>query len=115
MRLVNVKTNESFAIRPHGKMPSYFETSDKRRKATIDGKEMDLVLHPKKETGNRVNFKSLTKKDEYLFVDDDALAALVRAKGNAKLEFVTREGRAPKAPTTEAQPATETKAAATSK
>lgn len=96
MRIVNNKTQESFAVRVHGKKPSYFDSSEARRTVTLNGKQADLVLHPKKETGNRVNFAS-PKGDTWYYVDNDALAALVRQKGNAKLEFVTAEGRAPKA------------------
>jgi hypothetical protein len=94
MRLINIKSKAAFGVRVHGKMPSYFLTSERRRDGVIDGRVVEFVLHPKK-TGDRVNFIS-AKEGEWLFVDDQALWDAVA--GKAKLEFETAEGRAKKAP-----------------
>lgn len=83
---------KSFSARPHGKKPSYFDAAEKSLKVTIDGKPNTLVMHPKKETGNRVNFT--VRENEWLFVDSDELAALV--KGGGKLVFTTAHGRVAK-------------------
>lgn len=99
MRLIiNTKAGKetiarSFSARPHGKKPSYFDAAEKATKATINGHATSLVMHPKKETGNRVNFDGqfAGKKGEYYFVDSDELAALVRQGGT--LTCTTAEGR----------------------
>jgi len=90
----NGKETKSFAARVHDKKPAYFDGSDKRRAASINGKQAELVLHPKRESSDRVNFAG--GKGQWLFVDNKELRDIVAAKSTAKLEFVTREGRAPK-------------------
>lgn len=91
MRLINGK-GESFGVRVHGKKPSYFDGSERRRKVTVDGKPAEMVLHPKK-SGDRVNFAG--PKDTWLYVDNQALWDAI-AKGTAVLAFTTAEGRAAK-------------------
>ena len=86
-------TSKSFSVRVHDKKPSYFDAAEKSLTATIDGVKQKLVLHPKRETSNRVNFQS-AKPDTWLFVDNDELHKLVREGGN--LVFTTAEGRAAK-------------------
>lgn len=96
-RLVNTKTKASFAVRVHTKKPSYFDGSEKRKRVTIDGQQMEMVLHPKRESSNRVNFQSLKDADTWLFVDNDDLRDAVLEAKNGALSFEIAEGRQKKA------------------
>lgn len=97
MRLVLLNAdgteNKGFAARLHDKKPSYMDAAEKSKAVTIDGKPAKLVLHPKRETSNRVNFTG-TKKDTWFYVDSDELHAMIAAKGGKALTFKTAEGRA---------------------
>lgn len=93
MRVINVKTGESFSAALHTKEPSYFATSDKRRKVTIDGEAAEMVMHPKKPDGPRVSFK--VAGVDY-FVDNPKLHAAV-TEGKSVMAFTTAVGRAKKA------------------
>lgn len=84
---------KSFAARVHDKKPSYFDEATKSLTVTIDGAKQKLVLHPKRESSNRVNFAA-AKPNTWMFVDSDELHKIVREGGN--LVFTTAEGRAAK-------------------
>lgn len=107
-RLVNTVTKESFSIHFHAdnKKPSYFDEAKRSRKVTLDGKPAVFVMHPTRDTSNRVNFQiGEGKKLRNVAVDNAKFWDAVMAAKDNTLQFETAEGRATKAEAEKAAPA----------
>lgn len=103
----NIKSGASFGVRVHDKKPSYFDAAAKAKAVKIDDVERLMILHPTRETSNRVNFATKDEPDTWYFVDNDALWNAIAGESRKQLEFVTEAGRA----ASTATPAAETEVA----
>ena len=97
----NNEVTESFSVHFHAnnKKPAYFDAAQRAYKnATINGEKAILVLHPKRDSSNRVNF---IVGDKNVAVDNEKfrnfVAGLITAQSTRKLTITTAEGRVVKA------------------
>lgn len=118
MRVINTKTGKSYSVHFHAynKVPTYFEAGAKSVPATVDGNKTKLVIHPTRETSNRVNFQLFDAEGKVTNVAVDnpefwsEVNTAVEAKSKAVWQLTTATGRR-KAEATEA-PAVAAEAAA---
>lgn len=88
-----------FPVHVNNKATTYMDSSKNRRTILIDGEKQDLVFHPKKEAGDRINLSIVdpkTKKATNYYIDNTLLANEARKAANGKLSFVTMKDRLPK-------------------
>lgn len=87
-----------FPVHTNNKACSYMESSPARKTILIDGEKHDLVFHPKKEAGDRINLslKDSSGKMYNRYIDNTELANLARNAKNSQLVFVTMKDRLPK-------------------
>lgn len=89
-----LKKGASFGLRVHTKKPAYFDTSERRREVKIGNKTQTMVLHPKRESSDRVNLQG--PKDIWWFIDDASLREAIASQSKAQPSFDLVEGRQPK-------------------
>lgn len=120
MKVTNVKTGISYSVHFHAnnKVPTYFDAGVRSVPATVDGNRTRLVLHPTRDTSNRVNFQTFDAEGKVTncAVDNasfwDEVNAAVVAKSKATWTLVTGKPAKPEAEAEKPSEAAETATAA---